>query len=152
MKINNFLAESPIFALYQAQGHLINHLQNELQKHDVHLIQGLILTALFFEDREVRPKELSKTFQMTPSNLSHLLRDLEKKELVKRSMHESDARGYVFTLTAAGKKKSLSLIKIFDTIQTKLEKKVGVKSFKDFVNKITKVTNAYQEIKLSSQK
>lgn len=151
MKIQNFLSESPIFAIYQAQGHLIAHLQKELQKHQVHLLQGLVLTAIFFEDREVRPLELTATFQVTPSNLSHLLRDLEKKGLLKRNMHREDARGYVFTLTAQGKKKALSLIKVFDGIQSKLEEEIGVKSFKGFCAGIESLVNAYRAGNVTSQ-
>src|SRR5882724_3106522 len=99
MRIRKYLSQSPVFALYQAQGSLIEHIQDRLSKEDVHLLQGLLLTSLFFEEREVRPLELAKEFGVSKSNLSHAMRDLEKKGFIKRNMHGSDARGYLFSLS-----------------------------------------------------
>ncbi|MCB0411206.1 MAG: MarR family transcriptional regulator [Bdellovibrionales bacterium] len=143
MKIEKYLSQSPIFALYRTQGALIDNLQRVLMKEDVHLLQGLILTALFFEERDVRPFEISSAFQVSKSNLSHALRGLEKKGFLKRSMHSTDARGYLFNLTSQGKKKALNLVKLFDEIQDELEKKMGVRSFRDFVQNLETLIKVY---------
>ncbi len=143
MKIQKYLSQSPIFALYQTQGSLIDHLQRTLSKQGVHLLQGLILTACFFEATPVRPYQLVLTFRVSKSNLSHSLRGLEKKGFLKRFMVTADARGYDFQLTPQGKKKALTLIKIFNEIQEKMEMKMGVHSFNDFVQSLEKLTKIY---------
>ncbi|HEY8270006.1 MAG TPA: winged helix DNA-binding protein [Pseudobdellovibrionaceae bacterium] len=144
MKINKFIAQSPIFALYRGNSLLVEPFQMRLAKEGVHLLQGLILTALFFEEREVRPFELAKAFQVSKSNLSHSLRSLEKKGWLKRAMHSEDARGYLFSLTASGKKKALILIKSFDEVEGELEKKIGTKNTKEFVNVLNQFVTDYR--------
>ena len=144
MKIEKYLQQSPVFALYRAQGALIDHLQNLLKKNDLHLLQALILTALFFEDAEIRPRDLAKTFQVSNSTLSHALHGLEKRSLVIRSLHPSDARGYLIHTTGVGKKKALTLVKLFDKIQEELETQMGVRSFRDFVRTLDKLISVYR--------
>lgn len=150
MKFKKFLSQSPIFAMYQGNALVIEHIQSLLEKDDVHLLQGFILTAIFFEEKEVRPLELASTFKLSKSNLSHALRSLEKKGFVRRSTNVADARGYWFSLTTSGKKKALLLIKIFDGIEDKLDKLVGVKSTKEFVSTSKAMVEAYQ-YKIKSQ-
>lgn len=128
MKIRKYLTQSPIFALYRAQNLVVERFQQKLKRNDVHLLQGLILTAIFFEDKEVRPFELQSALKVEKSNLSHALRGLERKGLIKRSMHSSDARGYIFSLTPAGRKSTLDLIKEFDKIQGQIEGQLGKKT------------------------
>ncbi len=137
MKIKTFLSQSLIFAAYRGKMLIVEPFQDRLAKEGVHLLQGLILTSLFFEEREVRPMELARTFQVSKSNMSHALRDLEKKGFIKRSLHEQDARAYLFSLTPSGKKKTLSLVKTFDQVETAFEKEVGIKATKDFVNAVS---------------
>lgn len=136
MKIKRYLTQSPIFALYRAQNLIILRFQKKLKKHQVHLIQGLILTAMFFEDRDVRPFELLNVLRVEKSNLSHALRGLEKKKLIKRFMHPKDARGYLFQLTATGKNTALDLIKDFDLIQNNFEEKFGQKKSSEIIQGI----------------
>lgn len=144
MKIRKFLSESPVFALYQANSLVIEPMQSRLANYDVHLLQGLILTAFFFEDREVRPRELFSVFKVSKSNLSHALRSLERKGLVKRTTQAKDARGYWFSLTAVGRKKALLLVKDFDEIENLLEKTVGKKAINQFVNTTIRIRSVYQ--------
>ncbi len=115
---------------------IVEPFQERLAKEGVHLLQSLILTSLFFEEREVRPMELARTFQVSKSNLSHALRDLEKRGFLKRSLLEQDARAYLFSLTPLGKKKTLSLVKMFDQVETAFEKEVGVQITRDFVHAV----------------
>lgn len=139
MKIKKFISQSPIFALYRAQSVVLESFQQRLSEHGVHLLQGLILTAIFFEEKDVRPLELHSVFGVERSNLSHALRDLEKMGLLKRSMHPTDARGYVFSLTPSGRKKTLALIKEFDGVQDAFEASLGVRGTKEFVDRVQQV-------------
>lgn len=133
MKIEKFLSQSIVYTSYLSQTIILESFQQKLAAHSIHFLQALILTTLFFEDREVRPLELHQTFGVEKSNLSHSLRGLEKMGLVKRAMHATDARGYCFTLTAAGKKKSLLLIKEFDNFQDSIESSLGIAKTSDIV-------------------
>src|SRR5271168_1477774 len=122
MRIQKFLDSSPLFNLSLAYDEIIGDFQVRLAKEEVHLLQALILTGLFFEEKPVRPTELAKTFSAAKSNMSHALRALERKGLVERkTATEEDARAYFFSLTKEGKKKVPKLIKIFDSTQDQIE-------------------------------
>lgn len=121
MRIERFLATSPLFSLYVAYDQVLRDFQDQLKGEGVHFLQALIVTGLFFEERAVRPSELAGTLRSSRSNVSHALRDLERKGLVARATHEGDARAYAITLTKAGRKRAARLIQIFDSIQDQLE-------------------------------
>lgn len=121
MRIEKFLAASPLFALWATHTEVIGDFQKRLAGEGVHFIQALILTGLFFEERPVRPTELAKTLRTEKSTLSHALRSLEKAGWVERSLSDEDARAYFFSLTREGKKKVPRLIKLFDQVQDHIE-------------------------------
>lgn len=146
MKIKNYLSQSPIYGLYLSSSKIIDDFQNIIKKQKVHLLQGLILVALFFEERDCRPTEFTNIFQVEASTLSHSLRGLEKKGFIKRTQHPTDARGYLFSITPQGIKKSLELIKIFNQIQDHFEDRIGQKKLKDFVTTLTEIQRAYSEL------
>lgn len=127
MKINRFLAESPLFNLALAYNEIIGDFQMRLAKEGVHFLEALIVTGLFFEDRSVQPTELANTLSATKSNMSHSLRSLERKGLIVRKSAEEDARAYFFSLTKEGKRLSAKLIKLFDSVENSLEKGFGTK-------------------------
>lgn len=122
MRIQKFLDSSPLFNLSIAYDEIIGDFQKRLSAENVHFLQALTLTGLFFEERPVRPTELAKAFSSSKSNMSHALRDLEKKGLVERKISQGDARAYFFSLTKDGKKKVPKLVKIFDSTQDQIEK------------------------------
>lgn len=146
MKIKKFISQSPIFSLYLAASEVVEHFQKNLVNHEVHFLQGLILTAIFFEDKEVRPLELSHVFQVERSTLSHAIRGLEKKGWLKRNIHPTDARGYVLSLTSSGRKKALALIKVFDHVHDGIEQNIGVRKLKESVDNINAVRKSYREL------
>jgi DNA-binding MarR family transcriptional regulator len=150
MKIKKFISQSPVFSFYLAASEIVEDFQTRLVRHEVHLLQGLVLTALFFEERDVRPSELSQDFQVERSTLSHALRGLEKKGWVRRAIHPEDARGYLLSLTPSGKKKALVLIKEFDQAQEGIEKVLGVKKLRDAVDGINEIRRSYCEFRLRS--
>ena len=143
MKIKKFLSQSPIFAFYLASSQVVEAFQARLAKHEVHLLQGLILTAIFFEEREVRPFELSGAFQVERSTLSHAIRGLEKKGWIRRNQHPTDARGYVLSLTPSGKRKVLVLVKEFDSVQNSLEAGIGPRRIREIVEDIGQIRQNY---------
>lgn len=140
MKIEKFLSQSPIFALYAANSHVVDTFQARLAGHDVHLLQGLILTAMLFEERPLRPSELIRSFAVENSTLSHALRGLEKKSWIRRDLHHLDARGYVFSLSPAGKRKAVALVKEFDLAQNELERGLGARRIREIVEDIGRLT------------
>ncbi len=107
---------------------------------DVHFIQALILTGLFFEDKPTQPSQLAKVLKVGRSNISHCLRDLEKKQLIERSIHRSDARAYLIELTKNGRRKASKLIRLFDFAQEKMEARGG----KTLNLKLKEFTQSYQ--------
>ena len=146
MKIEKFLSHSPIFALYLTTSLVVEAFQARLAKYEVHLLQALVLTALFFEEREVRPSELSRAFQVDRSTLSHALRGLEKKGWLRRGLHPTDARGYVLSLTSGGRRKALALVKEFDSTQDGLEAAVGSRRLRETVDEIHGIRLQYQSL------
>ena len=127
MRIEKFLSASPLFNLYSAYDQILGDFQKRLKLEDVHFLQALILTGIFFEERPVRPSELAKVFGSTRPNVSHALRSLQKHGLVERKTSSDDARAYFFNLTREGKKKVPRLIKIFDSTEDEIEKGLGGK-------------------------
>jgi MarR family transcriptional regulator, organic hydroperoxide resistance regulator len=127
MRIQKFLDSTPLFTLYLAYDQIIGSLQKRLTTEDIHFLQALILTGIYFEERPVQPSELAATLQSTRSNISHSLRSLEKAGWIERKTSLKDARAYFFTLTREGKKKVHRLIKIFDSAQEQIEKSLGGK-------------------------
>lgn len=121
MKLAKFLEVSPLFSLYTTYDQVIRDFQDKLKSEEIHFLQALILTGLFFESGAVRPSALADALKSTRSNISHALRDLEKKGLVERKTSEGDARAYFFDLTRTGKKKASRLIHVLDSVQEQLE-------------------------------
>ncbi len=121
MRIEKFLESSTLFQLTLSHSQILGDFQKRLAKDHVHFLQALILTGMFFEERPVQPTELAQTFSCPKSNISHALRDLEKKKLIERSTPADDARAYLFSLTKEGKRTVPKLIKTFDTTEDHLE-------------------------------
>jgi DNA-binding MarR family transcriptional regulator len=149
MRIEKFLGASPLFNLYSAYDQILGDFQKKLRREDVHFLQALIMTGIFFEERSVRPSELAKILRTTRPNVSHALRNLEKRGLVERRSSREDARAYLFDLTREGKKKVPRLIKIFDSTEDKIEKALGGKE----VNaNLRHFVDAYKELASSAKK
>ena len=140
MRIEKFLKTSPAFSLYVAYDRIVTALQTELSSEGLNFIQALILTGLFFEESPIRPSTLADTLGSTRSNVSHALKDLERKGLIERSLLKGDARAYLIALTRLGRRKAPRLIKIFDANQERLEKLGGKSLNNELVQFIEKIT------------
>lgn len=121
MKIKKFLEMSPLFILYSTHAEILGGFQRRFAAEGVHFLEALVLTGLYFEQDMVRPTELAKTFSSSKSNMSHTLRQLEKKGLIERKTADDDARAYYFSLTKSGERKIPRLIKIFDSTEKQIE-------------------------------
>ncbi len=96
----------------------------------------------------MRPFELSRDFQVERSTISHAIRGLEKKGWLKRVIHPTDARGYMLSLSPSGKKKAMTLVKIFDQAQESLEENFGTRKLREAVDSINALRKCYRDHRL----
>lgn len=144
MRIQKYLQQSPVFALNSAYEAVIPKLNRRLKSENLNLLQGLVLTALLFEERgDVTPSQLADVFQTSRANMSHILSDLEYRAYVKRVVNKKDARGFHIELKAEGRKKALSLIKFFDRLQDLFEKTLGVQPTQKSVDALQALTKTF---------
>lgn len=126
MRIDAFLAESPMFAISRAARRFNTLAAQVLAADGLSFLEGLVLTAIFFEaPASIKPSELAETFGMTRGNVSHCVSSLEAKGLLQRKIDPEDARAYQLTLKPQGKKCALHVIAAFDKLQKEFEKEVG---------------------------
>lgn len=146
MRIEKFLETSPLFSLYVAYDQVLRDFQERLKREEVHFLQALIVTGIFFEERAVRPSELAATFKSSRSNISHAIRDLERKGVLERASQENDARGYRLSLSRGGKRKAARLAGIFDSIQNQIEAAGG----RDLSPELRRFVKTYQSCRFSN--
>lgn len=145
MKIKKYLEQSPLLAINLAYESLIPALNKKLKDHELNLLQGLVLTALFFEEREdVTPSHLAEIFETSRGNMSHILSHLEYKGWVRRIVNSRDARQFQIELKPEGKKKALTLIKFYDKLQNHFEKKLGVSNCQKTVQGVRSLIEVYK--------
>lgn len=146
MKIKKYLQQSPIFALNSAYESIIPKLNKQMKADRLNLLQGLVLTALFFEERsDINPSKLAEIFQTSRGNMSHILSALEYQGYIKRAVNEKDARGFRIELRAEGKKKALTLIKFYDHLQGLFEKNLGISNCQKTVDGIHSISNVFMK-------
>ncbi len=105
MRINAFLAESPMFAVSRAARRFEALAARMLAADDLSFLEGLTLAALFFEaPQPVKPSQLAETFGTTRGNVSHCLSSLEAKGLLQRKIDPEDARVFLLALKPHGKR------------------------------------------------
>jgi len=145
MKIESYLRESPVFTINAIYEQIVTGVNLELRAEGVNLLQGLVLTALLFEeDPKVTPSQLAKTFQTSKGNISHAISHLEYKGLVKRNVSREDARKFHLELKPEGRKLAYRLIKFYDRLQEMFEEKLGVQACKKTVISMIGLKEAYQ--------
>ncbi|AFY01225.1 MarR family winged helix-turn-helix transcriptional regulator [Bdellovibrio bacteriovorus] len=133
MKIEKFLNQNPSFQIVVAGNAIFQKVSEGLAGHELGMMDALILVAIFFEnDKAARPTQLKEAFGIPKANVSHSIRALEKKKLLKRSIHDSDARGYVLDLTPKGARTAVEVISYFDKLQGRIERKCDAKSLDSF--------------------
>ena len=126
MKIDKFLAESPVFAIAKAARTVEANLNRALRGEGLGFFQALLLVAVFFEEAgRVNPSQLADSFSTTRGNISHGLSALEARGLVKRQIDPDDARVLRISLRPDGRRCAMRLIKCFNTLEAKIEGELG---------------------------
>jgi len=80
---------------------IFDHAVPVLARHGLHQ-KSLVLLALL--DVGDTPQELAQLLRTPASTLSHMLRDLEEKNLIKRSLDAQDKRKFRLRRTTEGQK------------------------------------------------
>lgn len=125
MKIEKFAHASPLFYSSLLYERLLVPFQDKLKKKGLTFRQSLILIGLFFEKGDVTPSDLAHSLDTSPSSISHALNHLESRRWIQRLKHLENRKMTLVRLTAAGEKKAVGIIPLFDSFQRELEKKFG---------------------------
>jgi DNA-binding MarR family transcriptional regulator len=137
MRIEAFLQESPMFAIQHAARRLDALANSALAEDDLSFAEGLILTAILFEEpRPIKPSQLADTFGTTRGNISHSLSSLEGRGFLQRRIDPEDARAYQVILRPSGKKCALRVVGTFDRLQRMFEREIGKAMLKETLTAI----------------
>ncbi|WP_130858794.1 MarR family winged helix-turn-helix transcriptional regulator [Gracilibacillus phocaeensis] len=90
--------------LHQKTNKLTKILDSKIKIFDLNLGRLCLLYMLEERNYEALPSELSDELTVTRSNISGLLRALEKLHYIERTFDENDRRRIKVTMTEAGKK------------------------------------------------
>ena len=71
----------------------------------ISLNEAMVLCALREAGKEITSTAISERTEMAPSHTSKVIRAVEDKGLIRRSLGEVDKRKMYFSLTEAGKKR-----------------------------------------------
>jgi DNA-binding MarR family transcriptional regulator len=126
MRIEAFLRQSPVFQASRIARRTEASLNAILREEELTFFEALMLAAIFFEKKGIKPSDLAETFQTTRGNVSHCVSSLEAKGLVRRRIDPEDARSFRLVLQPVGKRRAVRVVGIFDRMQTHFEKNVGV--------------------------
>lgn len=140
MRIEAFLQQSPMFAVNRAARRFESLTAQALSADNLSFLEGLVLTALFFEaPRPVKPSLLADTFGTTRGNISHCVSSLEAKGLLQRRIDQDDARAYLLTLKPQGKRCAMRVISSFDRLQKEFEDTVGKTALSQMLTSLRKL-------------
>lgn len=140
MRIDAFLKESPMFAVSRAARRFDTLAARTLATDGLSFLEGLTLTALFFEaPRPVKPSQLAEAFATTRGNVSHCLSSLEAKGLLQRKIDPEDARVFLLALKPQGKRAALRVIAAFDKLQREFESEIGKTALGEMLNALAKL-------------
>jgi DNA-binding MarR family transcriptional regulator len=117
-----------------------------LKAEGVNLMQGLLLTALLFEDSETTtPSQIAAIFQTSRANVSHMVSHLEARGWVKRTVNKNDARQFHLTLKPEGRKLALRLVKFYDQVQNRIEETMGAVRSRRLVEGLFELSSIYRK-------
>ena len=88
--------------IFRAMGHFEIAFEEAYQ---LSLNEAMILCALREAQAEMTATNLSKRTELSPSHTSKMLRILEEKKLIERTLGDEDRRLMKFNLTKNGKKR-----------------------------------------------
>jgi DNA-binding MarR family transcriptional regulator len=140
MRIDAFLRESPMFAVSRAARRFEALGAHVLAEDELSFLEGLVLTALFFEaSKPVKPSQLAETFQTTRGNVSHCVSSLEAKGHLQRKIDPEDARVFLLALKPQGKRCALRVIGAFDRLQKEFEEEIGKSALAEMLKSLRKL-------------
>lgn len=144
MRIDEFLQQSPMFAVSRAARRFETLVTRVLADCDLGFLEALVLAGLFFESpRQVKPSELAATFATTRGSVSHCITSLEAKGLVQRSIDQEDARVYLLSLKPQGKRAALRAIAALDKLQKGFEDEMGKGALGETIRGIRKLDSVF---------
>lgn len=140
MKIDKFLAESPVFTLVKAARKVETNLNHALKSESLAFFPGLLLIAVFFEETgQVSPSQLATSFSTTRGNVSHGLSTLEARGFVKRQLDADDARVLRISIRPEGRRCAMRLMKCFNTLEDTIEQDLGKARVRATIDAIARV-------------
>ena len=139
MRIESFLQQSPVFQITRAARKIEAALNQTLGEEDLTFFESLVLAAVFFEKKGVKPSALAETFQTTRGNVSHCVSSLEAKGLVRRKIDDDDARALQIMLLPAGRKRAVRVAGILDRMQRQFELTIGAAKLETMIGQMGKV-------------
>lgn len=126
MRIETFLKQSLLFEVNRASRLMDRHMSRILGSGDLHLMEALVLVAIFFEDpRGLKPSQLSEAMCTTRGNISHCISSLEAKGLIRRRIDAEDARSFQLFLKPQGRAQAMQAIRALDGLQRDFEASLG---------------------------
>jgi len=126
MRIESFLRQSPVFQISRAARRTEAALNAILREEGLTFFESLVLAAVFFEKRGVKPSALAEAFETTRGNVSHCVSSLEAKGLVRRRIDPGDARALQIVLLPTGRKRAVRVAAILDRMQRRFEETIGM--------------------------
>ncbi|GAX00535.1 MarR family winged helix-turn-helix transcriptional regulator [Secundilactobacillus silagei] len=101
--------------------------------------ENFILTYLGEHPDNATPREISQRFNITVARVSTVLKHLEAKQLITRTINPADKRKFIFALTDLGKQKvtELSQNRYNDLID--LVDYLGEEDAKDYIRILKKL-------------
>ncbi|HEY0263583.1 MAG TPA: MarR family winged helix-turn-helix transcriptional regulator [Granulicella sp.] len=130
------MRQSPVVQIGRSARKVETALNHILEEEEVTLFEALLLTALFFEKKGVKPSALAEVFETTRGNVSHGVSSLEAKGLVKRRVDPGDARALQIMLLPQGRRRAVRVAGILDRMQRQLEQMAGVKEIQTMIRQL----------------
>ncbi len=134
MKIKEYADNSIVYGIFEVQKALETKINHNFKSMGLTYHQFLVLAALFFEKTEFTPKELHLSLQISKSQLSQHISQLESLKLLKRNISKSDARVTILTITSKGKDIARLGIKSIEKIEKEIEKHLSPSQQKSTLN------------------
>lgn len=94
---------------------LARNFQKHLEPFDITLEQWGILNTLWSKDG-ITLKDLSEKVNKDHTNISRIIDKLEKKELLKRSLHPEDRRALLLYVTEKGKRLQREIVPVAERV------------------------------------
>lgn len=91
-----------------------------------------------FENRSIKPSELSEKMRMTKPAVSKALNSLEEKGMVERIIDPDDRRGVRIRITEAGKSEHRKSLCAFEDMTCRILERMGEKDSEDIIRLIEK--------------